>query len=59
MEIEIGDLVVYKSAVGWVIAPHEKQICFWYVEWSHGHTYAEHESGIKENKLAAQKLLNR
>jgi len=57
--IEVGDLVVYKSEIGWVLRQHEKNLVFWYVEWSNGDTFVQHESGIKENKLAAKKLLNK
>ena len=57
--IEVGDLVVYKSDVGWVVSQHESNFSFWYVEWASGYTFAQHESGIKENKAAAKKLLNK
>lgn len=57
--IEVGDLVVYNSTVGWVLRQHEKFFSCWYIEWSHGHTFVEHESAIKENKAAAKKLLTR
>lgn len=57
--IEVGDLVVHNSEIGWVLRQHEKNIVFWIVEWSNGDKSPEHESAIKENKLAAKKLLTR
>ncbi len=55
--IEVGDIVVYKSDVGWVVGQHENNFSFWYVEWASGDTFVQHESGIKENKQAAKKWL--